>query len=226
MKMKAVFQILILFSLNLLNAQEGKLPVNFVYVEDLIPDIVLEMRYTGENNFLGVPVEGYKSPVAILSRPAALALAKVQMELKDSGYCLKIFDAYRPQRAVDHFISWARNPADTLKKAEFYPEVDKKDLFSLGYISTRSGHSRGSTIDLTIVEDSIGKEVDMGGSYDLFGEVSHHGFSQITPEQKKNRNLLKRVMMKYGFQPYSQEWWHYTYQPEPFPNTYFDFIVE
>ena len=224
--MKAVFQILILLSLNMVSAQDITLPTNFVYVEDLIPDIVLDMRYTGENNFLGVPVEGYKKPVAILSRPAALALAKVQIELKDSGYCLKIFDAYRPQRAVDHFISWARNPADTLKKAEFYPEVDKKDLFSLGYISTRSGHSRGSTVDLTIVDYSTGEEVDMGGSYDLFGEVSHHGFSQITPEQKKNRNLLKRVMMKHGFQPYSQEWWHYTYQPEHFPHTYFDFVVD
>ncbi len=224
--MKAVFPILIFLSLNLLNAQESTLPANFVYVEKLIPDIVLDMRYTGENNFLGVPVEGYKKPVAILSKPAALALAKVQQELKENGYCLKIFDAYRPQRAVDHFISWARNPADTLKKAEFYPEADKKDLFSLGYISTRSGHSRGSTVDLTIVYYSTGEEVDMGGSYDLFGEISHHGFLQITAEQKKNRNLLKRVMMKYGFQPYSQEWWHYTYQPEPFPNTYFDFLVE
>jgi len=224
--MKTTFQMLLLLSLNLLNAQENSLPPNFVYVEDLIPDIVLEMRYTGENNFLGVAVEGYKSPVAILSRPAALALVKVQQELKENGYCLKIFDAYRPQRAVDHFISWARNPADTLKKAEFYPEVDKKDLFSLGYISTRSGHSRGSTVDLTIVDYSTGEEVDMGGGYDLFGEVSHQGFSQITTEQKNNRNLLKSVMMKYGFQPYSQEWWHYTYQPEPFPNTYFDFVVE
>ena len=224
--MKIIFQMLLLLSLNLLNAQESSLPPNFVYVEDLIPDIVLEMRYTGENNFLGVAVEGYKSPVAILSRPAALALVKVQQELKENGYCLKIFDAYRPQRAVDHFISWARNPADTLKKADFYPEEDKKDLFSLGYISTRSGHSRGSTVDLTMVDYATGKEVDMGGSYDHFGEVSHHAFSQLTPEQKNNRNLLKRVMMKYGFQPYSQEWWHYTFQPEPFPNTYFDFLVE
>ena len=173
--MKTAFQILILFTLNLLNAQ-STLPVNFVYVDELIPDIVLEMRYTGDNNFLGVPVEGYNNPVAILSKPAALALEKVQQELKDIGYCLKIFDAYRPQRAVDHFISWARNPADTLKKVEFYPEVDKKDLFTLGYISSRSGHSRGSTVDLTIVDYSSGEEVDMGGSYDLFGEVSHHAF--------------------------------------------------
>jgi len=224
--MKTIFQMLLLFSLNLLQAQQSSIPPNFVYVEDLIPDIVLEMRYTDENNFLGVAVQGYKSPVAILSRPAALALVKVQQELKENGYCLKIFDAYRPQRAVDHFISWARNPEDTLQKADFYPEVDKKDLFSLGYISTRSGHSRGSTVDLTMVDYATGEEVDMGGSYDLFGEVSHHAFSQITQEQKNNRNLLKRVMMKHGFQPYSQEWWHYTYQPEPFPNTYFDFVVE
>ena len=223
--MKSIFQILLLLSMNLLPAQ-STLPNTFVYVDELIPDVVLEMRYTQDNNFLGVPVKGYNKPVAILSIPAAMALAKVHKELKESGYCLKIFDAYRPQRAVDHFISWARTPSDTLKKAQFYPDVDKKDLFSLGYISTRSGHSRGSTVDLTIVEYSTGEEVDMGGSYDHFGEISHHGFSHITPEQKNNRTLLKRVMMKYGFQPYSQEWWHYTYQPEPFPNTYFDFEVE
>ncbi|QED37980.1 M15 family metallopeptidase [Antarcticibacterium arcticum] len=224
--MKAVFQILTLLFLYNVSAQESTLPPNFVYVQDVIPDVVLEMRYAGENNFLGMSVDGYKSPVAILSRPAAMALAKVQRELKEKGYCLKIFDAYRPQRAVNHFISWARKPEDTLKKAQFYPGLDKKDLFSLGYISTRSGHSRGSTIDLSIVDYNSGEEIDMGGAYDFFGERSHHNYTNITPAQKMNRSILKNAMMKYGFQPYSQEWWHYTYQPEPFPNTYFDFLVK
>tara|TARA_R100000935_G_C2781632_1_gene141954 strand:- start:21 stop:695 length:675 start_codon:yes stop_codon:yes gene_type:complete len=224
--MKTVFQILILLFLCNVNAQENTLPPNFVYVQDIIPDVVLEMRYAGDNNFIGMSINGYNKPVAILSRPAAIALAKVQKELMEKGYCLKIFDAYRPQRAVNHFISWAQNPGDTLKKAQFYPEVDKKDLFSLGYISTRSGHSRGSTLDLGIVDHKSGKEVDMGGAYDFFGERSHHNYSKITETQKMNRSILKNAMMKYGFQPYSQEWWHYTYQPEPYPNTYFDFVVE
>lgn len=207
-------------------AQKQQLPQGFTYLHEMIPDVVLEVRYAGNNNFLGTPVEGYKEELVILSTPAASALKKVQQELKTMGYCLKVFDGYRPQRAVNHFISWAKVSGDTLKKQQFYPDVDKKDLFKLGYISSRSGHSRGSTVDLTMVDYSTGKEVDMGGAYDFFGELSHHNYSEISKEQKNNRALLKRIMMKHGFSPYAQEWWHYTYQHEPFPDTYFDFVIE
>jgi len=208
------------------SAQQKQLPQGFSYLHEVIPDIVLEVRYAGTNNFLGTPVDGYKTEKVILSTPAAMALNKVQYELKALGYCLKVFDGYRPQRAVNHFISWARLSHDTIQKHQFYPDVDKKDLFNLGYISSRSGHSRGSTIDLTMVDFNTGKEVDMGGPYDFFGELSHHSYSKISETQKNNRALLKRVMMKHGFAPYAQEWWHYTFQPEPFPDTYFDFVVE
>lgn len=206
--------------------QEKGLPEGFVYVKDLIPDVVTEMRYTGNNNFIGRPIRGYNEQVVILSSPAATALKNVQEDLKKRGYCLKIFDAYRPQRAVNNFMEWAKDVDDTIMKQKFYPAVDKKDLFNLGYIASRSGHSRGSTVDLTIIDATTGKELDMGSSYDLFGEISHHDSPKVTPQQKKNRELLKNTMKKYGFTPYAQEWWHYTYQPEPFPETYFDFEVE
>src|SRR5690606_20008665 len=162
------------------SAQQKQLPQGFSYLHEVIPDIVLEVRYAGTNNFLGTPVEGYKTEKIILSTPAARALNKVQQELKSLGYCLKVFDGYRPQRAVNHFISWAKVSEDTVKKQQFYPDVEKKDLFNLGYISSRSGHSRGSTVDLTIVDYNTGKEMDMGGPYDFFGELSHHNYSKIT----------------------------------------------
>ncbi len=220
--------LLLFFSLSLLPAQvqEDQLPKSFVYLDEVIPDIVLDVRYAGENNFIGAPVTGYKRQKVILTTPAAQALKKVQQELKTRGYCLKVFDGYRPQTAVNHFISWAKISGDTLMKKEFYPDVDKKDLFNLGYISSRSGHSRGSTVDLTMINANTGVEVDMGGAYDFFGELSHHNYTKITDVQKNNRMLLKDIMIKYGFKPYSQEWWHYTFQPEPFPDTYFDFVVE
>jgi D-alanyl-D-alanine dipeptidase len=206
--------------------QENKLPENFVYLDKVIPDIVLEMRYAGSNNFIGKPIEGYLKPKAILTKPAAEALKKVQAKLQNEGYCLKIFDAYRPQRAVNHFIKWAGKQEDTLMKKDFYPEVEKQNLFSFGYISTRSGHSRGSTVDLTLIDANNLKEIDMGGSYDFFGEISHHNAANITSEQKKNRELLKNTMIRFGFRPYEKEWWHYTFMPEPFPDTYHDFVVE
>lgn len=209
-----------------MGAQGNSLPKGFVYLDEVIPDIVLEVRYAGENNFLGTTVTGYRGEKVILTSQAARALKKVQQELKTKGFCLKVFDGYRPQRAVNHFISWAKISGDTIKKQEFYPDVNKKDLFNLGYISSRSGHSRGSTVDLTIIDANSGEELDMGGAYDFFGELSHHDFKNISDDQKNNRLLLKNIMMKHGFRPYTQEWWHYTFQPEPFPDTYFDFVVE
>lgn len=208
------------------HTQQNGLPDNFVYVKDVIPDIVLDIRYAGRNNFVGKPIEGYKQPRAILSKPAAKALEKVQQELADIGLCIKVFDAYRPQRAVSQFISWAKDRGDTLMKQQFYPQVEKKNLFRYGYIASRSGHSRGSTVDITLIDAETGQEVDMGGTYDFFGEISHHYTSRISEQQKNNRQLLKSIMRRHGFVSYTKEWWHYTYQPEPFPETYFDFIVK
>ena len=219
------YLLLFLISLNTGLAQEKNLHKDFVYIKEQIPDIKLDIRYAGSNNFIGKPVNSYQKPVGILSKPATEALEKVQNDLMSQGYCLKIFDAYRPQTAVNHFIEWARNPADTLTKAKFYPEVAKKDLFQLGYIASKSGHSRGSTIDLTIMDAKTGKELDMGSGYDFFGDISHHNTDKITKEQKANRSLLKRIMIKNGFRPYQEEWWHYTLRNEPYPETYFDFPV-
>ena len=212
-----------IFFLQSLNAQE--LPDGFVHLDEVIPDIVYEIRYAGDHNFVGEPITGYENEQAILSKPAALALAKVQKELIQKDLMLKVFDAYRPQRAVDHFVKWARDEADTLMKAEFYPEVPKRNLFELGYIASKSGHSRGSTVDLTMIHVENCENVDMGGTYDFFGEISHHYSTKVTPEQKKNRELLRLTMRKYGFRSYSEEWWHYTYDAEPYPDTYFDFPV-
>lgn len=221
-----IFPIFFFLTLFPAASQENTLPNGFVFLDEVIPDISLEVRYAGENNFMGIVVAGYISPKVVLTTQAAQALKQVQRELKTLGYCIKAFDGYRPQRAVNHFISWAKISGDTLMKKQFYPDVDKKDLFNLGYISSRSGHSRGSTIDLTIINARTGEEVDMGGPYDFFGELSHHNYKDISKVQKTNRQLLKMAMMKYGFQPYAKEWWHYTFQPEPFPETYFDFVVE
>lgn len=226
MKFK-VFLFLLLLATEAMHCQDTKqLPEGFVYIDEEIPGVVYEIRYAGNNNFIGMPVRAYKTEQAILSKPAAKALAKVQKELIRKDYMLKIFDAYRPQTAVNHFIEWARDRNDTLMKQQFYPEVAKKDLFELGYIASRSGHSRGSTVDLTLIDAETCKEIDMGSTYDFFGEISHHNTTQITAEQKKNRELLRSIMRKHGFRHYSEEWWHYTFTPEPYPDTYFDFPVE
>lgn len=225
MKKKIYFLLLLLFPV-ITYSQKHHLPEDFVYIKDLLPEVILEMRYAGSHNFIGEPIRGYEKARAILTKPAAEALRKAQQEFKSKGYTLKIFDAYRPQQAVNHFIEWARKKEDTLMKQEFYPNLEKSNLFNLGYIASRSGHSRGSTIDLTLVDSRTGKQLDMGGDYDFFGEISHHGSPAITREQQENRNLLKNTMSRYGFRPYSKEWWHFTYQPEPFPDTYFNFIVK
>jgi len=214
---------LVLFPASL-KAQE--MPDDFVYVNEVIPDIVYEIRYAGAHNFVGKPITGYENAQAILSKPAAKALANVQKDLIQKDFMLKIFDAYRPQRAVNQFMEWARDKDDTLMKQEFYPEIAKKNLFQLGYIATKSGHSRGSTVDLTMINVSDCENVDMGGSYDFFGEISHHNTTQISEQQKKNREILRLTMRKYGFRSYSEEWWHYTYDMEPYPATYFDFPVK
>ena len=220
-----LFSIVIVF-LSSCILRKNQLPDEFVYVHQAIPNIFLDIRYFENNNFMRQPIDGYKKPIAILTKPASIALQKVQHELNQKGYSLIIFDAYRPQTAVNHFIKWAKNLEDTIAKREYYPEIDKSQLFELGYISERSGHTRGSTLDLSIVDLKTKKNMDMGSSFDFFGSKSHHDYQQITEKQKQNRQLLKSTMEKYGFKHYSEEWWHYTLANEPFPNTYFDFPVK
>ncbi len=202
------------------------LPAGFVYLTDVAPEILLDLRYYGSDNFVGATIDGYRAPVAIVSKQAAAALKKASDVCARRGYALKIFDAYRPKSAVDHFVRWARDRSDMKTKARFYPDTDKSQLFKQGYIAGKSGHSRGSTVDLTLVDRADGKELDMGSPFDFFGPVSHHGASLIRPEQAANRAVLKSIMQESGFKAYSKEWWHYTLENEPFPQTYFDFAVE
>ncbi len=210
-------------------AQGAGLPEGFVYLSEEIPDIVVDLRYYGENNFLGARVDGYEAPRAILSKPAALALKGVQEDLRAFGLGLKIFDAYRPQRAVDHFVRWAKDLKDTKNKARFYPDVDKKNLFRDGYIASKSGHTRGSTVDLTIIslqKPDVGRQLDMGTTFDYFGEASWPGNLAMDAGVRGSRMLLQTLMRKHGFAGYSKEWWHFSLKNEPYPDTYFDFPIK
>ncbi len=197
----------------------------FVLLTDVVPDVLLEIRYFSTYNFVGRRIDGYEQPIAILTREAAAALKKASDELLPLGYRLKIFDAYRPQSAVNHFARWAKATDDTLMKACFYPQLNKSVLFSRGFIAHKSGHSRGSTVDLTLFDISRGREVDMGGNFDYFGALSHPDYQGVTAEQQRMRKLLRDVMLRNGFKPYDKEWWHFTLRNEPFPATYFDFPV-
>ncbi|MBR4459209.1 MAG: M15 family metallopeptidase [Clostridia bacterium] len=197
----------------------------FVSVGDAVPDVILEMRYCTTFNFTGERIDGYAEPVALLTRKAAEALRGASRDLLAQGFRLKIFDAYRPQMAVDHFMRWAEDPADTRMKAFFYPELDKRVLIPEGYIAEHSGHSRGSTVDLTLFDMRTQREADMGGPFDRFGEVSHPDFRGITEEQHAARMCLREAMVRRGFRPLSTEWWHFTLDPEPYPDTYFTFPV-
>lgn len=217
----------LLSGLVLFAGQSWALEAGFVYVDDVIPDVVVELRYRTDNNFIGRPIDGYTGNRAILSRPATESLAKVQADLNVFGLGIKIYDAYRPQRAVNHFVRWANDITDTRMKAEYYPDVDKRNLFKEDYIAERSGHSRGSTVDLTLVELSAPqRSLDMGTPFDFFGVASWPDHPALTPQQRANRMLLQTVMIKHGFRPYPKEWWHFTLNAEPYPETYFDFPVE
>ena len=198
----------------------------FVHVTDICTNVILEIRYFSSYNFVGKRIDGYVAPQAILSEPAAKALCKAAASAEEKGYTFKIYDAYRPQAAVDHFVRWGMDAADTRMKSIFYPQVDKARVFDLGYVATRSGHSRGSTVDLTLVDRQSGKDVDMGTPFDFFGEASHHGATGITPQQAANRKVLLGLMEAAGFRRYEEEWWHYTLKNEPYPDTYFNFVVE
>ena len=198
---------------------------DFVLVSDVIPEAVYEIRYYSDYNFVGERIDGYEEPVALLTKEAAESLKEVSEELYEKGYRLKIYDAYRPQMAVSDFVRWAEDIDDTKMKEDFYPELDKSELFEQGYISRHSGHSRGSTVDLTLVDIKTGQDVDMGGTFDYFGERSHADYTDITEEQYSNRMILREAMTSHGFRPFDGEWWHFTLNYEPFPDTYFTFTV-
>lgn len=205
--------------------QKEGMPSDFTLITDVVPDAILEIRYYSTYNFVGERIDGYMAPVAIMTVKAANALKEVSDELAEKGYRLKIYDAYRPQRAVNHFIRWAENVEDVRMKPYFYPDVPKSELFERQYIMARSGHSRGSTVDLTLLDVKTGKDLDMGGVFDWFGELSHPDYENITPQQKANRLILREAMIKHGFAPLDSEWWHFTLKNEPYPDTYFDFPI-
>lgn len=203
-----------------------KLPNGFTYLLEIDSTIKKELRYYTSKNFVGIPIDGYKENKVIISIPTAKALKKIQTKLLDSGLSLKIFDAYRPQQAVNHFVRWARVMKDTLMKSLYYPDVKKSNLFKLGFIASKSSHTRGSTVDLSLIDIKTNKELDMGSSYDFFGATSDVFHKNLSKKQEKNRMLLRNIMIKNGFKPYDNEWWHFTLVDEPFPNTYFNFVVE
>ena len=199
---------------------------DFVEVTEVIPDVILEIRYYSTYNFVGARIDGYKRPLALMTRQAADSLKAVNDELKAHGYRLKIWDTYRPQRAVNHFIRWAEDIQDTAMKAVFYPMVDKSRLFDEGYICARSSHSRGSTVDLTLIDAATGKELDMGSPFDWFGIESHPDYRCKLYMQSENRKVLHNAMVRHGFEGIDSEWWHFTLANEPYPDTYFDFPIE
>jgi len=198
----------------------------FVAITDVVPDVILEIRYYGTYNFVGTRIDGYLAPTALLTSQAADSLKAVSDDVISLGYRLKIYDAYRPQCAVDHFVRWAADVADTTMRRYFYPDVDKSRLFELDYIMAKSGHTRGSTVDLTLFDMTTEKEVDMGGTFDWFGTESHPDYRGITDVQFANRMILRDAMLRHGFKPLDSEWWHFTLKDEPYPDTYFTFPVE
>jgi len=216
----------------------------FVNLTDVVPDAILEIRYYGTYNFVGGRIDGYEQPTALLTKVAADSLRAVSDDVMTKGYRLKIYDAYRPQKGVDHFVRWATDVTDTCMKQYFYPDLDKSVLFDQEYIYERSGHTRGSTVDLTLFDMDTEKEVDMGGTFDWFGPESHPDFCgnpetgefngdnskspagrSISEQQFKNRMVLREAMLRHGFKPLDSEWWHFTLKDEPFPDTYFTFPV-
>ena len=200
-------------------------PSGFVLLSEQVPGIIQEIRYHSTYNFIGDRIDGYEEPVALLTKEAARALKTVANEAMVMGYRLKVYDAYRPACAVKHFVLWGIEDQDIRMKPYFYPELEKQELFAKGYIAKQSGHSRGSTIDLTLFDMKTGKEVDMGGPFDYFGELSHPDFKGITDAQYSNRMRLRSLMTRNGFVPIDCEWWHFTLKDEPYPDTYFEFPV-
>lgn len=200
-------------------------PSGFVLLSDYVPGIIQEIRYYSTYNFIGDRIDGYEEPCALLTKEAARALKSVSNELMVQGYRLKVYDAYRPVSAVKHFVLWGIEDQDIRMKPYFYPDLQKQELFEKGYIAKQSSHSRGSTVDLTLLDMRAGKELDMGSPFDLFSEVSHPDCREITDEQYANRMTLRKAMLRHGFEPIDCEWWHFTLKDEPYPDTYFEFPV-
>ena len=198
----------------------------FVVLTDIVPDAMVELRYYTLYNFIGDRIRGYEEPVALVTKETALALREVNNELIPMGYTIKIYDAYRPQMAVDQFVEWTKDLNDTRMKNYFYPEEHKENLLAHGYIASRSSHSRGSTVDMTLYNLRDDCDVDMGGTFDYFGYRSHPDYPYLTEQQKQNRHLLRSVMLKHGFRGIDTEWWHYTLNNEPYPSTYFNFPIQ
>lgn len=239
-----------IFYLTISHANSTNIPSNFVYLKDIDPTIIQDIRYATNHNFIGRPIQGYETSECILTKPAALALTQVQQELKQSHLSLKVYDCYRPQMAVDEFIAWSQQTDDQKMKAEFYPKVNKSDFFKLGYVAAKSGHTRGSTVDLTIVSLPLTNSgtyhtgqkliacfapylqrfhdgsIDMGTNFDCMDALAHNDNTTINLVAYYNRLLLKALMEKYGFNSYEPEWWHFTLKNEPYPNTYFNFPIK
>lgn len=203
----------------------AEIPDNFVDLREVIPGLVQDVCYYSTNNFIGDRIPGYEAERLIGTLEMVLALKEVQRELAYGNLELKVFDAYRPQRAVDHFIRWAHDPSDTRTKAAYYPNIDKEDIFPQGYLVARSSHSRGSTVDLTLIDSYTFAEIDMGTPFDFFDQKSWPASLEVTPQQRANRLLLRSLMGKHGFVPIEGEWWHFTLKDEPYPESYFDFPI-
>jgi zinc D-Ala-D-Ala dipeptidase len=228
----------------------AQVPASFVDVSQTDSSIVMDIRYAGPHNFIGEKIDGYDAPKCLLTREAAKSLAEVQADLKRFSLSLKVYDCYRPQRSVDRFVEWGKALNDQRMKAEFYPNEEKKDVFDDGYIAKKSSHSRGSTVDLTIVPIPLPQQekyrqgqklsscelpankrfkdnsIDMGTGFDCFSELSHPENPEIGSQQRTGRALLRIIMEKHGFASYDKEWWHFTLKDEPFPKTFFDFVIE
>jgi D-alanyl-D-alanine dipeptidase len=202
------------------------LPKDFVYLKDVAPFIQQDIRYYTDNNFIGRPLPGYDSPICILTKPTTDALLHIQKELNKDGLGLKVFDGYRPQITVDEFIRWSKDNSDQKMKIQYYPNINKADFFKLGYVAAKSGHTRGSTVDLTIVDLNTNQELDMGTHFDFMDELSHPFNHLVTIKQYQNRQRLNQIMTKHGFIPLNTEWWHFTLKNEPFIDTYFNFPVK
>ena len=207
-------------------SHDVNVPDNFIYLTELIPNVRFDLRYYSDDNFIGQPIPGYHSNVMIVTLQAALALKKVQHELAYSHFALKFFDGYRPQAAVDYFIRWANDPEDLRMKEIYYPNVDKDELIPKGFIAEKSSHSRGSTVDVTIISMENGSELDMGTPFDLFDQKSWPSDTTVSIQQRANRQLLRSVMSKHGFIGLEEEWWHFTLRDEPYPDSYFNFLVK
>ena len=200
-------------------------PSGFVLLSDVLPEIVQEIRYFSTYNFIGDRIDGYEEPVALLTREAARALKAASAELNAQGYRLKIFDAYRPACAVRRFVLWGIEDLDLRMKPYFYPDLEKEELFRQGYIAKRSSHSRGSAVDLTLLDMRSGRELDMGSPFDLFDGISHPDSDRVSDEQHENRMFLQQTLIRNGFLPLDCEWWHFSLKNEPYPDTYFEFPV-